>query len=194
MFHTCSSQTHHSSGRSQGLPSRLYHVSCRDVNVFLFFFSLVLRSGGPELQHAGGAGELLRREQPVRELGEHDHHLLHQGLLLRQAGGGESGGESRPGASSTPRLRLEGFCGPLGTKGATGSSDPSDLNASEPRLATARTAETHEQGSFHTRRVCQSRCESTIPPSLTSALTACSQSQCECLLDQSKTIRNSGFY
>lgn len=61
--------------------------------MLFFFFPLVFRSGGSQLQHAGGAGELLRREQPVRELGEHDHHLLHQGLLLRQAGGGESGGE-----------------------------------------------------------------------------------------------------
>ncbi len=49
--------------------------------------------GGSELQHAGRPRCLLRCHQPVRELREHDHHLLHQGLLLWQAGGGESGGE-----------------------------------------------------------------------------------------------------
>lgn len=49
--------------------------------------------GGPELQRAGRPGGFLRRQQPVRELGEHDHHLLHQGVLLRQAGGREGGGE-----------------------------------------------------------------------------------------------------
>lgn len=56
-------------------------------------FVLVLCTGGPELQHAGRPGGLLRRHQPIRELREHDHHLLHQGLLLRQAGGREGGGE-----------------------------------------------------------------------------------------------------
>lgn len=59
-------------------------------------------SGGPELgpQWRGGGGWwqqrwLLWREQPVREPGAHDPHLFLQGLLLRQAGGGEGGGEAR---------------------------------------------------------------------------------------------------
>ena len=51
-------------------------------------FVLVL-TGGPELQRAGGPHGVLRRHQPVRELREHDHHLLHQGVLLREAGRGE---------------------------------------------------------------------------------------------------------
>ncbi len=50
-------------------------------------------AGGPESQHAGRPRGLLRCHQPIRELGEHDHHLLHQGLLLWQAGGREGGGE-----------------------------------------------------------------------------------------------------
>lgn len=32
----------------------------------------------------------------VREPREYDHHLLHQGVLLRQAGGGEGGDGVRP--------------------------------------------------------------------------------------------------
>lgn len=55
------------------------------------FFALRL-AGGPELR-AGRPGSVLRRHQPVRELREHDHHLLHQSLLLWQAGGREGGGE-----------------------------------------------------------------------------------------------------
>lgn len=56
--------------------------------------------GRPESQHAGRPGGLLRCHQPIRELGEHDHHLLHQGLLLRQAGGREGGGEDAFSSSS----------------------------------------------------------------------------------------------
>lgn len=45
-----------------------------------------------KLQHPGWYGVVLRGHQSLRELGKHDHHVLDQGLLLREAGGGESGG------------------------------------------------------------------------------------------------------
>lgn len=52
-------------------------------------------TGWPEQQrHAGRTRLVLRRQQPVQQPRKHDHHCLNQSLLVRQAGGGEGGGES----------------------------------------------------------------------------------------------------
>lgn len=52
-------------------------------------------AGGPEQQrHAGRPWLFLWRQQPVQQPGEHDHHCFNQSLLVRQAGCGESRGES----------------------------------------------------------------------------------------------------
>lgn len=57
--------------------------------------------GWLELQHSGRNWGFLWREQSVREPGEHDHHLLHKGLLVWQTGRGESGGKFQISASET---------------------------------------------------------------------------------------------
>lgn len=58
-------------------------------------------SGRPKLQHPGRERLFLRRLQPVRKLREHDHHMLHESLLLWQAGGRESGGKIKKAAVVT---------------------------------------------------------------------------------------------
>ncbi len=49
--------------------------------------------GWLELQHSGRNWGFLWSEQSVREPWEHDHHLLHKGLLVWQTGRWESGGK-----------------------------------------------------------------------------------------------------
>lgn len=68
---------------------KMRYVNSKGGDVLLFVWP-----GGPESEHAGRPCGLLWCHQPVRELWEHDHHLLHQGLLLWQAGGREGGGEN----------------------------------------------------------------------------------------------------
>lgn len=60
-----------------------------------------------KLQHPGWYRVFLRGHQSVRELGKHDHHVLDEGLFLREAGGGESGGMN---PSPVSRSRLLPVC------------------------------------------------------------------------------------
>uniref|UniRef100_A0A8B9C8X7 TEA domain transcription factor 3 n=1 Tax=Anser brachyrhynchus TaxID=132585 RepID=A0A8B9C8X7_9AVES len=60
--------------------------------------------GGSEQHHPGRAGDFLRCEQPVQQRREHDHHGLHQGVLLREAGRGEGGDGVRAAGERPVRL------------------------------------------------------------------------------------------
>lgn len=55
----------------------------------------LLSPGGSEQHDPGRARDLLWCQQPVQQCREHDHHSLHQGVLLWETGRGEGGGEFR---------------------------------------------------------------------------------------------------